>query len=105
VLPPDIPAARFWSVTVHDNQTWSMLDTPQRFPRAGSQACPTPAAVPGPDRTTTVQFRPDRPDGVPTCNWIRTTQGRGWFVVLRLYGPLKPCFDKTWRPGEIETVK
>jgi hypothetical protein len=31
--------------------------------------------------------------------------GKGWFVVLRLYGPLQPFFDKTWRPGEIEEVK
>ena len=43
-LPPDIPAARFWSMTLYDNQTRSMLQTPQRFPRAGSQTYPTPAA-------------------------------------------------------------
>jgi hypothetical protein len=24
--------------------------------------------------------------------------------MLRLYGPLEPWFDKTWRPGEIELV-
>ena len=29
---------------------------------------------------------------------------RGWFVVLRLYSPLQPFFDKTWRAGEIEPV-
>jgi len=23
---------------------------------------------------------------------------------MRLYGPLEPWFDKTWRPGEIEVV-
>jgi hypothetical protein len=37
-LPPNIPAARFWSLTVYDNQTRSMLETPQRYPRAGSQS-------------------------------------------------------------------
>lgn len=26
-------------------------------------------------------------------------------MILRLYAPLKPWFDKTWRPGEIESVK
>src|SRR5262245_60526716 len=35
-LPKDIPARAFWSFTVYDNQTRSMLDTPQRYPRAGS---------------------------------------------------------------------
>jgi hypothetical protein len=23
-------------------------------------------------------------------------------MILRLYGPLEPWFNKTWRPGEIE---
>jgi hypothetical protein len=27
------------------------------------------------------------------------------YVMLCLYGPLEPWFDKTWRPGEIELVK
>ena len=36
-LPPNIPVKNFWSFTVYDNQTRSMLETPQRFPRAGSQ--------------------------------------------------------------------
>ena len=44
-LPPKVPAEKFWSLTVYDNQTRSMLDTPQRYPRAGSQSYPTPAAV------------------------------------------------------------
>ena len=30
--------------------------------------------------------------------------GKGWFMILRLYGPLEPWFDKTWRPGEITPV-
>jgi hypothetical protein len=44
MLPKDIPAAAFWSFTVYDNQTRSMLLTPQKFPRAGSQSYPSPAA-------------------------------------------------------------
>jgi hypothetical protein len=28
-LPPNVPAEKFWSLTVYDNQTRSMLDTPQ----------------------------------------------------------------------------
>ena len=41
-LPRDIPEARFWSLTLYDNQTRSMLQTEQRYPRAGSQTYPTP---------------------------------------------------------------
>jgi hypothetical protein len=35
---------------------------------------------------------------------MQTWPGKGRNVVLRLYGPLQPWFDKTWRPGEIEEV-
>ena len=52
VLPKDIPAARFWSFTVYDNQSRSMLQTPQKYPRAGSQSYPTPAAKTSKDGTT-----------------------------------------------------
>ena len=103
-LPPDIPAARFWSFTVYDNETRSMLQTPQRFPRAGSQSYPTPAATANDDGSTTITFGPDKPDDTPEGNWIQTTEGKGWFPILRLYSPLEPFFDKSWRPSEIEVV-
>jgi hypothetical protein len=101
-LPKDIPAARFWSLTVYDNQTRSMLQTEQLYPRAGSQMYPSPAAGPEPDGATVVYFSPTQPDDIAAGNWIQTDPDRGWFVVLRLYSPLQPFFDKTWRPGEIE---
>ncbi|HEY5847257.1 MAG TPA: DUF1214 domain-containing protein [Nakamurella sp.] len=101
-LPKDIPAARFWSLTVCDNQTRSMLQTPQRYPRAGSQRYPSPAAETEPDGTTVVYFSPTRPDGVAPGNWIQTDPAKGWFVLLRLYSPLQSFFDMTWRPGEFE---
>ena len=104
-LPKDIPAARFWSFTVYDNQTRSMLDTPQRYPRAGSQSYPSPAAKPNADGTTTVYFGPTQPNGVDRGNWIQTMPGKGWCAILRLYSPLKPFFDKSWRAGEIEEAK
>ncbi|MFO1313041.1 MAG: DUF1254 domain-containing protein [Burkholderiales bacterium] len=104
-LPKGIPAANFWSFTVYDNMTRSMLDTPQRYPRAGSQSYPSPAAEPNADGSTTVYFGPKQPDGVKRGNWIQTVPGKGWFTVLRLYSPLEPFFDKSWRIGEIELVR
>ena len=60
-LPKDIPARAFWSFTLYDNQTRSMLDTPQRYPRAGSQSYPSPAAEADADGSTTVYFGPSSP--------------------------------------------
>ncbi|MFC9841222.1 DUF1254 domain-containing protein [Rhodococcus sp. NPDC127530] len=104
-LPPDIPAARFWSVTLYDNQTRSMLQTSQRFPRSGSQSYPSPAAEADADGSTTVHIGPEKPDGVGDGNWIQTVPGKGWFVILRLYSPLQSFFDKSWRPSEIQETK
>jgi hypothetical protein len=104
-LPPNIPAAKFWSFTVYDNQTRSMLQTAQGYPRAGSQTYPSPAAVPNGDGSTAVYFGPALPDGVPPGNWVQTVPGKGWNTILRLYSPLEPFFLKAWRPSEIELVK
>lgn len=105
VLPPKVPAQAFWSLTLYDNQTRSMLQTAQGYPRAGSQAYPSPAAEASEDGTTTIWFSPEQPEGVARGNWIQTAQGKGWFTILRLYSPLPGFFDKTWRIGEIELVK
>lgn len=104
-LPKDIPAAKFWSFTLYDTMTRSMLDTPQRYPRAGSQSFPSPAAEPNADGTTTIYFGPQQPKGVARGNWIQTMPGKGFIPCLRLYSPLEPFFAKTWRPSEVELVK
>ena len=104
-LPKDIPAAAFWSFTVYDNQTRSMLDTQQRYPRAGSQNYPSPAAEPNADGSITVYFGPTQPAGVKRGNWIQTVPGKGWFALLRLYSPLESFFTKEWRLSEIEPVR
>ena len=105
VLPPKVPAEAFWSLTLYDNQTRSMLQTAQTYPRAGSQAYPSPAAEADKDGSTTIWFSPEQPKGVARGNWIQTVPGKGWFTILRLYSPLPTFFDKTWRIGEIERAE
>ena len=55
------------------------------------------------DGSVDIYFGPKAP--VQKVNWIQTVPGKGWNTILRLYSPLEPWFDKTWRPGEIELVK
>ncbi len=104
-LPKDIPTGKFWSFTLYDTMTRSMLATPQRYPRAGSQSYPSPAAEPKTDGTTTVYFGPQQPEGVKRGNWIQTMPGKGFIPALRLYSPLEPFFSKQWRPSEVVLVK
>ena len=63
-LPKGIPEANFWSLTLYDNQTRSMLDTPQRYPRAGSQAIRRPP----PNPTPTAPRRCTSPRNSPTAS-------------------------------------
>ena len=99
-LPPNIPAKNFWSFVIYDNQTRSMLQTDERFPSIGSQK---EGIVVNPDTSVDVYFAPTAPAG-HEANWVQTVPGKGWNVIFRLYGPLQPWFDKTWKPGEIELV-
>ena len=101
-LPKGIPAKDFWSFVLYDPQTRSLLQTPGTvFPSLSSQSGDVAMKE---DGACTVYFGPKAPAGKEK-NWIQTVPGKGFFVILRLYGPLESWFDKSWRPGEIEPVK
>lgn len=36
--------------------------------------------------------------------WVKTIPGEGWEILLRLYGPLEPHFDSTWKPDDFVKV-
>jgi len=100
-LPANPPAKAFWALTMYDNQTRSQLQTSQKFPTVGSQ---TKGLKKNEDGSYDIYFSPKPPKGFEN-NWLATVPGKGWFVALRMYGPLEPWIEKTWRPGEIELVK
>ena len=97
-LPADAPVKRFWSICVYDTQTRSELQTSQPYPSRNS--------VKGEleynrDGSVDILFGPEPPSSLQN-NWIQTVPGKGWFTALRMYSPLEPWFDHTWKPGDIE---
>jgi len=100
-LPGPVPAKDFWSFVVYDNQTRSVLETDQK---SGGLDSNNPSVKPNADGSYTVWFGPKPPRG-REGNWIQTMPGKGYNILLRLYGPLQAWFDKTWMPGDLELVK
>ena len=99
-IPADVPAEDFWSIVAYDPQTRSELQTSQPFPSRNNKKDDLVANA---DGSVDIYFGPAAPNGFEE-NWIETIPDKGWFIALRLYGPLEPWFDQTWRPGEIEPI-
>jgi hypothetical protein len=99
-LPPNVPVNNFWAVTLYDTQTRSQLQTSQQFPTVGSL---TDGMKKNDDGSYDVFFGPKAPKG-KEGKWLATIPGKSWFTILRMYGPLGPWINKTWRPSEIELV-
>jgi len=99
-LPADVPAANFWSLTLYEAENGSGLANGQPFPSLGSRDKPAQNS----DGSTDIYLGPEAPAG-KSSNWMATVPGKGYFGVLRLYGPTETAMDKSWKPGDIEKVK
>jgi hypothetical protein len=100
-LPAPVPAKNFWSFMVYATQHRSMLETDQQA--AGIDNL-SPDVKPNQDGSYTVYFGPKAPKGKEN-NWVQTIPGKAYCVLLRLYGPLEPWFDKSWKPGDFELIE
>jgi hypothetical protein len=100
-LPKPVPAKNFWSFMVYSGQHRSILETDQK---TGGVDSKSPDIKPNEDGSYTVWFSPIAPKG-HEGNWVQTVPGKSFNVLFRLYGPLEPWFDKSWKPGDFEQVK
>lgn len=99
-LPPNPPAKLFWSLTVYDAASASGVAAEgQVYPSLNSMN----ALEYNPDRSVTFYLSPERPEGVK--NWIKTVPGKGWFALIRWYGPEQDFFDRKYKPGDFVLVK
>ena len=100
VMPPDVPAKDFWSLTVYDVETRSMLKNGTRFPNLDSYRDLETNA----DGSIDLYFGPEAPEGYEN-NWVKTVPGKDWFVMMRFYGPEQPYFDKSWQMNDFEKIR
>jgi hypothetical protein len=99
-VPPNPPAKQFWSVTLYDVDTRSLIQNKEeRSDRSSRQDL-----VKNADGSVDLYFAPTPPHGFEK-NWIPTVPGKAWFAVFRFYAPLEPYFDKSWPLPDMEKVK
>ncbi len=99
-FPAGVPAKLFWSVTLYDAYTTSLLAGERLFPSLSSTEKP----VQNNDGSMDLYFGPSAPSGKPG-NWLPTKPGRNYIAILRLYGPTEAALDKSWKPSDLERVK
>jgi hypothetical protein len=100
-VPQPVPNKLFWSVTAYDAQTRSEVQTDQDKAALRSMFELKDVSTSQP---TELYFGPTAPPG-HEGQWIKTAPGRGWFAYFRIYGPEKPAFDGSWKPGDFEEIK
>jgi hypothetical protein len=99
-VPADIPINDFWSVTVYDSASRSMMHTSQAYPALGTYD----DVATNDDGAIDLYFGPKAPEG-HEANWVETDPAKGWTTIFRLYGPLEPYYDQSWKLNDIELVK
>ena len=55
------------------------------------------------DGTTDLYIGPKAPEG-KEANWLPIAPGRGFFAILRLYGPSEGAIEYSCKPGDFEKV-
>jgi len=100
-IPPNPPAKQFWSFSVYENQTRTLIDNKEQ---SASRSSRSEGLQTNGDGSVDLYFGPQAPAGKQN-NWIQTVPGRGWFGYVRLYGPLEAYFKREWPLPNIVLVK
>jgi hypothetical protein len=99
-VPPNVPAKQWWSVAIYDIETRCFLDTSYDKAELGSRS----GLAMNADGSADIYVAPRPLEGAPESNWIPSRPGRAWFTYFRLYAPLQPYFDASWKLPDIEAV-
>jgi len=100
-VPPNVPAALFWSITAYEVSTRTLVQNKYEIADRSSRMNLNVNA----DGSVYIYIGPDKPKGDKAKNWIPTEKGRAWFPYFRLYSPKKAFLDQTWVLPDIEKAK
>jgi hypothetical protein len=101
-VPTNAPAEQFWSLTLYNTTTRTMIQNPGNdSARSGLDKLKT-----NPDGSVDLYFGPagSAPAGLE-ANWIETFHGKGFYPMFRIYYPKAGLFDGTWKLPDVELLK
>jgi hypothetical protein len=100
-IPGPVPVSLFWSLTVYDSETRTIIDSGQGRGAVRSLFEKPQANA---DGSIDIYFGPNAPRGKED-QWVKTIPGKGWFTCVRLYGPQASVFDGSYKLPDIEKIK
>lgn len=100
-IPGPVPAKLFWSVTVYDSETRTIINTDLG---RGAVRLMFEKPEANADGSFDIYFGPDTPAGKEN-QWVKTIPEKGWFTYVRMYGPEARLFDGTYKLPDIEKLK
>ena len=100
-VPANPPAKQFWSLTIYDTYDRVEIDNKTRDADISSR---DEGLRKNADRTVDLYVGPKAPEGYEK-NWLQTNPGKAWFAYFRLYGPLEPYLNRSWKLPNFEEVK
>jgi hypothetical protein len=99
-VPANPPVKQYWSVTVYDRATHTLLRDVKRASRASNAT----DVQKNEDGSVDIYFGPEAPPG-KEANWVPTKPGGEFELLFRLYAPTEELFDKKpWALPDIEKV-
>lgn len=103
-VPNDVPVRQFWSLTLYSENTRRVYDNGGTENRSANLDSSMKDLKYNNDGSVDLFIGTKTPPGFES-NLMKTVGEDGWFVMFRLYAPLQPFFDKTFRLGDFEALK
>ncbi len=98
-VPADVPVSQYWSITVYDRQTHTLIRDADRASRSSqSQGLKS-----NNDGSTDIYFGPNAPAG-KEANWIPTDAAGRFEAIFRFYGPTPALHQHTWSLPDIRRI-
>jgi hypothetical protein len=98
-VPANAPVKQYWSATVYNRATHSLI---RHQPRS-SRSSQNPDLQKNADGSVDIYFS-SKPWTRMESNWVPTSADGEFEVLFRFYGPEKPLFDKRWKLPDIEKI-